>query len=339
MKNKWGAGIATHATGDRMMPSRDSPGSGPGDSAAALEPSRHDLTVIVCVYNEGQNLPGFLTAALAQRGPSFQLRELLCVASGCTDDSIDHLRAWERKDARVRPILEPERAGKAAALAQGMTRARGDLILLANADTIPRPGAFEALAAPFRDPAIGLVCARLKAVGGAGGFTSRLSDLLWDVHDTVSADLPKSTGAVSFRSGTIPLPADIEDDDTYLGIRLGRERGRSVYARDGVFLHRAATTPADFLQQRYRINRQILGLYRRTGLLTSTWRPALMVRCAVRYARQHPDRIPLLVALTVLEIGIRTAAVAGRLARRRPLTTWAPIPSTKRAIDPALVRD
>ena len=298
-----------------------------------------DVSVIACAYNEAQNLPRFLDAVLSQTGPSFRLREVLCVASGCTDGTDGSLGERAARDPRIRPVIESARGGKASALSLGLGLARGDTIVLANADTLPMPGAFEALISPFRDPRVGLACARLLPANAGPGFTAELAMFLWELHDSVSRALPKSTGAVVFRAGPVDLPRDIEDDDTYLGILIGRTRGRSVYARRSVFLHRVPETPADFLGQRWRINRQIVGLRRRTGMVSSTWRPGLMARCLVRFVRGRPDRALPLLLLAGIEGSVRLAALASRLLSRRPLTVWAPLRTTKSAIDPAVARE
>jgi glycosyltransferase involved in cell wall biosynthesis len=293
-----------------------------------------DLSIIGCAFNEERALPGFLEAVLAGSGASYRLREVIIVASGCTDGTVDRLRAWADRDVRVRPVLQGSREGKAAALLAGLRVARGNAILLANVDTRPVPGAIEALVRPLRDPATGLSCARCVPARFDPGFSARLGRLVWDLHDLSSQELPKSTGAIAFRAGAIDLPVDIEDDDTYLGILLGRERGRSVYARDAIFLLHVPSNPKDLLGQRFRINFQILGLHRRTGMVTSTWRPAPIARCLVRFLRERPGEAFSLAVLGLLELGVRGSAIAARLTGGAPLVVWAPVLSTKGAIEP-----
>jgi poly-beta-1,6-N-acetyl-D-glucosamine synthase len=297
-------------------------------------PGPIDLSIIGCAYNEERALPGFLEAVLGESGSSYRLHEVIVVASGCTDGTEDRLREWAGRDARVRPVLQGSREGKAAALLAGLRVARGKVVVLANVDTRPVPGAIEALVRPLRDPATGLSCARCVPSRFDPGVSARLGRLVWDLHDLSSQELPKSTGAIAFRAGRIDLPVDIEDDDTYLGILLGRERGRSVYARDAVFLLNVPTNLRDLLRQRYRINFQILGLHRRTGMVTSTWRPAPIARCLVRFLRERPGEAFLVAVLGLMELGIRASAIAARLAGGAPLVVWAPVPSTKGAIDP-----
>jgi len=294
-----------------------------------------DVSVVACAYNEAQNLPSFLTASLSQVGPSFRLREILYVASGCTDATASILEAWARVDPRVHPVVEDERRGKAAALSRGLELARGDVLLVANADTVPLAGAFEALVRPLREAGVGLSCARLLPANERTGFTVRLGELLWEVHDLAAQDLPRSNGTIAFRRRPVPIPDDIEDDDAYVGILLGRTGGRSVYARDALFLHRVPEIPSDLIRQRYRINRQTLGLRRRTGMTTSTWRPALMARTLWRFVAQRPRDAPMVGVLVLLEGGVRLAAMWGQALARRRLVAWTPIRSTKGAIDPS----
>lgn len=297
------------------------------------------LSVVVCVYNEEQNLPRFLAAVLAQSGPSFRLGEIVAVASGCSDGSERILLGQMARHRSIRLIAEPVRRGKAAALSRGLVEATGDLVLVVNADMLPLPGSFEEIARQFRDPEMGLVCARLAPAGRSRGWTSRLSVLLWEVHDRVSEELPKSAGAIAFRRGPIDLPAEIEDDDTYLGILIGRGAGRSVFAKNAVFLHRIPGTIGELVRQRFRINRQIVGLRHRTGMTTSTWRPRRMARATGGYVRDRPRELPLVGLLALVEMLMRCGALVAWLVDPTPLVAWEPLRSTKYAIDPVAAAD
>jgi biofilm PGA synthesis N-glycosyltransferase PgaC len=298
---------------------------------------RPRVSVIACAYNEEQNLPHFLAAVLGSRGPSFELLEVVCVASGCTDRSVEILADWASRDPRLKVHVQAERQGKASALRLGMAQARGEILLIENPDTVPAPGAIEALVRPFRQPEVSLVCSRVVPSEGDSSLTSRLARVLWEIHDEVSAVMPKAGEAFAIRRMSIPVPADIEDDDTYVGIYAGSQGFTSVYARDAVVFNRVPTVPSDLLRQRYRINRQILGLLRRTGMKTSTWTPGCLVRALTRYVREHPRRFPQVVALMLFEGAIRATTIVTATLSRRPLRKWSPIGTTKRAIDQAVV--
>ncbi len=293
------------------------------------------LSVVTCAYNEARNLPNFLTAVLDSTGRSFQLVELIAVASGCTDQTVEILQKAARRDPRVKVIVEAQRHGKAAAMATGLAAASGCVVLFANADTRPKRGALEALAAPFADPTVALVTSRPVPATDESvpeTQTSRVARVLWAVHDRVSRISPKAGEAFAIRRMQLPLGPDVEDDDTFIGIYVGAHGGRSVYAERAVVFNRVPTYPREFLRQRYRINRQVLGLYRRTGYSSSTWSPGTMVRAVAAYAWENPSELANVVILLGVEATARSVALASALFSRKPMSSWRPIDSTKLAI-------
>jgi biofilm PGA synthesis N-glycosyltransferase PgaC len=291
------------------------------------------VSLVVCVYNEEKNLPHFLKAVQGATGPSFRIREMIFVASGCTDQSVDILQEAALADDRIRLVVVARRDGKASALRMGLSRATQEIVLLENADTVPAPGAYEALLSPFQRPGVGLVTAHPRPADPANGFVERLGEVLWEVHDRISTISPKAGEAFAFRRTDPPLDDDVEDDDTFVGIYVGSQGCESVYARDAIVYNRPPSTFGELSRQRYRINRQILGLWRRTGFTTSTWNPLYMVRAIGMYLRDSPRRIPEVMVLVTTESLVRIAALVTVMFVHQPLRAWAPLDSTKRAID------
>jgi poly-beta-1,6-N-acetyl-D-glucosamine synthase len=305
---------------------------GPG-GRESTDPSRPlRLSVVVCAYNEERNIAHFLSAALASKGPSFLLQEVLVIASGCTDQTVEIAQRIARTDPRVRVVLETDRRGKAAALLSGLTTASGDVLLVENADTVPAPDAFEHMLAAFADETVGLVCCRVSPVVDEPGVVGHVSRILWEVHDYVSLAEPKAGEAFAIRRMPFTLPDDIEDDDTFLGAYPSMLGYRSVYARKAVVFNRPPTVLGDLLRQRYRVNRQILNLRRKTGLTSSTWEAGPMVSGLTNYLKGHPRETPWVAILALTEGLVRFAAMMTRPFTARPLRVWTPIASTKGGI-------
>ena len=95
---------------------------------------RPDLSVVIPAYNEVDNLaPLFaeMRAALEATGRSW---ELVMVDDGSTDGTAQAMQAEEARDARVKALLLEKNAGQSAALAAGLSRAMGDVIVTLDAD-------------------------------------------------------------------------------------------------------------------------------------------------------------------------------------------------------------
>lgn len=82
--------------------------------------------------------------------------ELIVVDNGSRDGTPEYL-ATLAADERVRVILNEVNLGFAPAVNQGLRAARGEVLVLLNADTLVPPGWLEPLLQPLTDPAVGLV--------------------------------------------------------------------------------------------------------------------------------------------------------------------------------------
>lgn len=129
------------------------------------------LSLVIPAYNEEARLPELLDALARGASPAVEkagmtLLESLVVDDGSTDDTRAMLRAAAAEDPRLRPVLDYDtNRGKGAAFAAGVARARGDYVLLADADLSTPVDELHKLTAAIRsgaDLAIGS-----RAVSGA----------------------------------------------------------------------------------------------------------------------------------------------------------------------------
>lgn len=93
-----------------------------------------ELSVVIPAYNEVENLEplfGELRQALAATG---RTHEIVLVDDGSTDGTAAWLEREAARDPRVVPVLLARNAGQSAALAAGLERARGVVIVTLDAD-------------------------------------------------------------------------------------------------------------------------------------------------------------------------------------------------------------
>jgi poly-beta-1,6-N-acetyl-D-glucosamine synthase len=297
---------------------------------ALVRPLR--LSIVTCAYNEEANIGRFLRGCQTSGNGSYELVEIVVVASGCTDRTEEVVQAAADLDPRVRLIKEPARTGKAAALALGLKDVVGDVVLIAGSDTSPATGALSEAVRPFSDPKVSLVCTRPVPLDNSNSFAVRLARTMWEIHHAVSLMTPKPGEAFAIRNRGFNIPADVQDDDTYLGTVSVLPGTKSVYAEKSVFFNRVPTTVPDFLRQRWRINRQQLGLTQSSGIVTATWRPQFLAGALERYLREHPRSLSYVVVLAGAEGLVKLGALVTGVFVRKPLVQWAPIQSTKQSI-------
>lgn len=195
------------------------------------------VTVLVAAYGRLPLLKQAVASALAQDHPSF---EVLIVDDGSGDDTGAWLRASEDGEARLRVIFQPHQ-GVAAARANGVAAAKGELICILDSDDVLVPHALTRLAGVFEtDPDATLAYTRIRELRPDGAavvqaypeFTSA-DAMLWAT--LVRPRLPfKHSGTMFRRSVALQLgsydpglPCKV-DIDLYLKFLRAGHRPRLV---------------------------------------------------------------------------------------------------------------
>jgi glycosyltransferase involved in cell wall biosynthesis len=146
---------------------------------------RPELSIVIPVYNEVENVRELhqqLTAALDPLGRPY---EMLLVDDGSTDGTLPALLAIERDDPRVRVLRLRRNFGQTAAFSAGFDHARGDVIVTSDGDLQNDPQDIPALLARL-DEGYDMVC----------GWRRRR-------HDSFSRVLPSriANGLISWSTG------------------------------------------------------------------------------------------------------------------------------------------
>jgi dolichol-phosphate mannosyltransferase len=92
------------------------------------------VSIVIPAYREIENLDPLLAELRAALERIDAPAELVIVDDGSADGTAELLLAESRRDPRVRPVLLEERSGQSAALAAGLLRAGGDVIVTMDAD-------------------------------------------------------------------------------------------------------------------------------------------------------------------------------------------------------------
>src|ERR1051325_11062416 len=88
-----------------------------------------ELSAVVPAYNEVESLPQLLTELRAALDATGRTWELVLVDDGSTDGSGELLAAEAARDPRLVVLRFEKNAGQSAALAAGLSRARGDAVV------------------------------------------------------------------------------------------------------------------------------------------------------------------------------------------------------------------
>ncbi len=116
------------------------------------------VSVIIPVFNKSRHLKGTINSVLKL---DYKPREIIVVNDGSTDGSEEICKEYQRK-GKIHLLNFKKNRGKAHALNDGVTAAKGELILSIDADSFVSPTALSKMARHFEDPDMGAVAGVIR---------------------------------------------------------------------------------------------------------------------------------------------------------------------------------
>src|SRR5581483_7025193 len=125
-------------------------------------------------YNEGAMVESAIASVASAHYPPQRL-QIIAVDDVSTDDTW----RWSERAARrfprlVTPVRLAASQGKLGALAEGVRRARGEIVVTVGSDSVIERGTLLAMAGPFRDPRVGAVAGKVAVHNRAAGVIPRM---------------------------------------------------------------------------------------------------------------------------------------------------------------------
>lgn len=176
--------------------------------------SQPRVTVLIDTFNYGHFIEGAIDSVLSQTLPPEEM-EILVVDDGSTDDTESRVRKY---GARVQ-YLSKSNGGQGSAVSFGVAHARGEIIVLLDADDYWLPEKVSRVVQEFdTNPGVGMVHHRQKELDARTGELRTgafhpLSGNLAATEESILSFQPTSMSSIAFRKqvleSIVPIPEGI----------------------------------------------------------------------------------------------------------------------------------
>ena len=226
------------------------------------------MSIVIAAHNEESVIASRIENLLALDYPDDRL-EIIIASDGSTDGTVDIVNAV--KNERVRVMAFAENRGKAAVLNDAVAAARGEVVLLSDANTMMDPSAAQLIARRFSNPRVGVVCGRLVLIDPASG---RNVDGVYWKYETFLKHSEARLGALLGANGAIyairrsafpTLPHRVGVDDFVVPLLARLRSGLTIeYDEEAIAFEE---TPAEIRAEFSRRSRIGAGGFQSVGLL------------------------------------------------------------------------
>ena len=237
------------------------------------------VTVVVVAHDEADCIRQKVDNLLSLDFPPARL-EILIASDGSTDATV--ARAAGCCSDAVTVVAFPERRGKAAVLNDVVQRARGDIVVFADARQRFDTGALQALLAPFADPRIGAVGGELVLVDthAYGSEVTHGVSAYWRYEKFIRRQESRIDSTVGV-SGAIyamrrklfrPIPPDIILDDVLIPMQVVAQGYRVLFEPAARAYDRTSPTAEVEFRRKVRTLAGNFQLFSREPWLLLPWR-------------------------------------------------------------------
>ena len=286
-------------------------------------------SVGVTAYNEEANIGRLLEAILGQRLYEVEIADIIVVASGCTDRTVDIVQAYMARDPRIQLYVQEQREGKTSAVNLFLAHAREKICVLESGDTLPREDTIEAMVRMFRDPGVGMTGAQKVAVNTPDHIVGVLSHLRLKLEHQLCLEIPRLGELIAFRKVFDQLPADVAMDEAFVEALIIRRGMQVRYAPDAIVYNMGPETVGDFVRQRRRNYAGHLYLRDKYGYRVSSLQNTRVVRLALGEVWGAIRLVATLAFLAILEAYSRVLGAWDYRVRKRKHVVWDMAWSTK----------
>ncbi len=279
-------------------------------------------SVGITAHNEEANIAQLLQAMLNQRLHTVEITQIIVVASGCTDRTVDVVKEFQAREPRLELFVQERREGKTSAINVFLKHAREAICVLESGDTLPHEDTIENMVRMFADPAVGMTGAHKVPVNTPEHIVGYLSHLRLKMEHQLCLEIPRLGELIAFRKVFDQIPPDVAMDEAFVEALVVRRGLQVRYAPDAVVFNMGPETVADFIRQRRRNHAGHLHLKEKYGYEVSSLGAPRLLKLALDEIWGAIRLIWVLGVLALLEGYSRMLGWYDYKVRKRTHVVW-----------------
>ncbi len=215
------------------------------------------ISIIVPAYNEEHVIKQRIENLLSQAYPKDKF-EVIVIDSGSTDTTLEIAKGFEKDEPNVRVLEEGERRGKASAINLGKSYAKGEIVLVTDANTVFDVNVLREIAPHFKNLNIGAVGGRFVLSNVESGL-ARASSFYWELESLIRRGESALDSVCLFHGEINAWRKDIVEvdlgslaEDLDMAIKIRKQGYKIVYEPDAVAHEPGPTTKKEQIIQKKR---------------------------------------------------------------------------------------
>jgi cellulose synthase/poly-beta-1,6-N-acetylglucosamine synthase-like glycosyltransferase len=296
------------------------------------------ITIGICSYDEEKNIGTLLNSLLREQGLGKDY-EIIIVHSGCKDSTLETIKYFCNKDARIKLIIEKTRNGKISALNKILKLCQGDILIHISADILPMKNALKILLNHFNDPNVGAVSCHQIPLNG-NGFVDKIIKVIWNLHSETQSYYSRK--GIAHLGGDMfairkeicnQIPEDIVNDDAYMGILCKHKGFKVLFEKKALSYFYGPDNLRDLIIQRRRIVYGHLKVKKVTNEAPKVLEMCPLIDKIViisHFIRKNIKLMPYFIIACFLELFINILARLDILKNKNPHKVWKIALSTKK---------
>lgn len=186
---------------------------------------RPTVSIIIPAFNEEEGIIGTITSCLGVDYP-VHLTEVIAVNDGSTDGTWDRILEAKARWPQLYAVDLGRNYGKRGAMAEGIRRARGDVLVFVDSDSYLDSDAVTAIVQPFADERVGAVVGHAEVRNSSVNWMTKMQQVrYYSAFRVIKGTESMLSGTVTCASGccaayrrsvVIPL-LDAWEFQTFLG--------------------------------------------------------------------------------------------------------------------------